>query len=322
MRRLALELVAALDARRSRPAAAPSSRPPSARPRPPSSSSSFGSFVPHWSTMRPSSDAPHRVDRADPRGRPRSSPGSRRRAGGRGAGSAPAARCPGCTRSFTLARRTSRAMPPSSGSVEAPPSVTSTPPRAHEVLEVLRSPRQVEAARDVRRRGGRAVARELRRLRVGERREARVDAVHDVLQAAAGVGEQDHVEALAQAALAHVVVHDQRVGDLLVVEDHAHPARPTGCRSRSGARARRGRSTRWRGTSGARAGRVEVERQLRRHRSRAPARRPGCGRDDPRARRVVHAPGGERLLGRLDLEASRAARARRGAPPGRSRARR
>ena len=186
------------------------------------------------------------------------------------------------TRPEAGAWRTSRAMPPSRGRVEAPPSVTSTPP-CRTNSSRFPTPGPGQAAGDVGRGGGRAVARELRRLRVRERAVPRVDAVDDVLQAASVFGNRITSKRVAQAAASHVLVHDQRVGHLLVVEDHPHPARATACRSRSAAAPRRGRSSAWRGTSGATRPQTDVEAQLGR---RLLQRRPqaGLGGDDPGAR--------------------------------------
>ena len=149
--------------------------------------------------------------------------------------------------------------------------------------------------------GGRAVARELRGLREGERRVARVDPGRDVLQGAAGVGVEDHVEALAQPALAHVLVHDQRVRDLLVVEDHAHPAGRL--RVVPGLQHRQARQVHEVALHVGRARRgVDIDREIGRHalERRAQAR---LARDDPRPRGIVLAAGREGLLGRFDLEA-------------------
>ena len=183
--------------------------------------------------------------------------------------------------------------------MEAPPSVTSTPPAADERLEVLQA-RPGEPARDVGRRSGGSVARELRRLREGEGPVARVDADGDVLQAAARVGEDDHVEPLAQASLAHVLVHDERVGDLLVVEDHPHPAR--GLRVAPGLE--HGQAWEVEGVPlhvGGAARGLEVEAELRGHAVEGGPQSRLIG-DDPGARRVVLPAGAEGLLRRLHLE--------------------
>ena len=68
------------------------------------------------------------------------------------------------------------------------------------------------------------MSRELCGLRVRERPELRISAGRQILQSAPGVGIEDHIEPVAQTTLPHILVHDQRVRDLLLVEDHPHPA--------------------------------------------------------------------------------------------------
>ena len=120
----------------------------------------------------------------------------------------------------------------------------------------------------------------------------------------AGVRVQDDVEALAQASLAHVLVHDQRVGDLLVVEDHAHPARrlrvaPGLQHARAAAGPRGGASP-----SGARRARASTSSPRSAATLSSAERSAGLARDDPRAGGDSPCPAAlKRLLGGLDLEA-------------------
>ena len=218
--------------------------------------------------------APHGVERSRRRGRPRSSRDSRRRAGGRGGGSARAARCPGSrgpSRSRGARRARSRRRAAAS---EAPPSVTSTPPLRTKSsrfwIPVQPKPPVMSAVEvGVPWLGNCGVFVKAS----GEKRGSIPVAMS--FSAAAGVGEQDQVEALAQAPLAHVLVHDQRVRDLLVVEDHAHPARRL--RVAPGLQHREARQVDEVALHVGRARRaVDVDRELARPRSRAPsAGRPG-----------------------------------------------
>ena len=144
------------------------------------------------------------------------------------------------------------------------------------------------------------MARELRGLRVGQGAVRGVDAVRDVLQASVRVRIEHDVEAGAQASPPDVLVHDHGVGDLLLVEDHAHPARRLGVVPglEHGEARPIGRVARH---VGERRAAVEVEVELGGHRSegRGQAR---LGGKHPGPRRVVASSRREGLLRDLDLE--------------------